>query len=239
MSALDAALARVRAQPFANLLLVLTAVAAAFLLLRRAFFGLDVQWDTLTYHLPFAARLAGLCDQDCYRLVWWQEARFEGFPMLATWLQSLVWRVAGKPDWNDLVNIAGLAVLVTSARVCLRAPVALTLTALLAVPLIQIHTGSTYIDLFTNAMMATAVVLLASAFLEAQASPWRGLLPLLPVAAATNSKFQMLPIGALVALGVTLLLVHRLRGRALREVMGPIVGTDRARELHRKRCRPW
>lgn len=208
----------------ANLLIRLTAVIAFALILMRALQGLDQDWDTLAYHLPFAARVAGLCDTACYTMVGWLEARFDGFPMFATWLQSLIWRMAGKPDWNDLVNVAGLAVFVAAARICLRAPVALLGLALLTVPLIQIHLSVTYIDLFANAMIATAFVLLTHAFLDKHVPPSRIILALLPIAAATNTKFQMLPVAAVISLAATVLLAARLRGRTAREIAAVGVG---------------
>lgn len=210
--------ARIRASSLADILLWIVAIVASFLIVRRALYGIDLDWDTFAYHLPFAARIGGLCDKACYEFVWWHEDRYAGFPLFATALQSLIWRLAGKPDWNDLVNIAGLAILITAARVTLRAPVALLLTALLTVPLIQIHLSVTYIDLFVNAMIATSFVLLAHAFLDKAAPVWRLLLPLGPVAAAANSKYQMLPIAAALAFGVTALLIVRLRGRPVRVV---------------------
>lgn len=152
---------RIRAPDLTNVLLSVVAVVASILIFRRALHGLDQDWDTFAYHLPFAARLAGTCDKACYGMMAWHEARFDGFPMFATWLQSVIWRVADKPDWNDLINIAGLAVFVATARIYLRAPIALLVAALLTVPLIQIHLSVTYIDLFSNTMIATAVVLLA------------------------------------------------------------------------------
>ena len=196
----------------------MVAAVASYYILNRAVHGLDQEWDTFAYHLPFAARLAGLCDKACYEFVWWHEDRFAGFPMFATWLQSVVWRFTGKPDWNDLTNLVGLAVLVATARLTLRTPAALLLTAFLAVPLIQIHASATYIDLFANAMVATAFVLLVHAYLDKAAPLWRVLIPLVPLAVATNSKYQMLPIAASLAFAATALFVARLRGRPTREI---------------------
>lgn len=194
-----------------SILLLFAAAISFFLILRRAVTGLDVIWDTFAYHLPFAARLAGLCDAQCFQMRPGHEDRYAGFPMFATWLQSVIWRVFGTPNWGDLINCAALGVVVTAAKIYLRIPMALFATALFAVPLIQIHLSLTYIDLFCNAAVMVSIILMLSFFLDQKAAPWRLLFAFFPLAAAANSKYQMLPISAGLTLLICLLFLGRVK----------------------------
>src|SRR5689334_1573704 len=87
-------------------------VAAAItfaLICVRAVMTIDPYWDTLAYHWPFAARLGGVCDADCFIMPSTSEDRYEGFPKLWHWLQGVVWRLTGSPAQADVLNIAMVA----------------------------------------------------------------------------------------------------------------------------------
>ena len=59
------------------------------LLFLRAILTADPYFDSFAYHLPFAARLAGLCPETCYRMGDYLEAAYDGFPKLFHTLSRL------------------------------------------------------------------------------------------------------------------------------------------------------
>ena len=124
----------------------------------RAILTIDPYFDTFAYHLPFAGRLAGVCDDGCFRMADYGEALFAGFPKLFHRLQALFWRVTGAPQALDLLTVAALVLYALFLRQSFAVPAGWTFVALLAVPLIQIHVSSSYIDLPLN-LAAAAVIL--------------------------------------------------------------------------------
>ncbi len=62
----------------------IAALATFVLIVVRAISTVDPYWDTLAYHWPFAARLGGLCDRDCYALSAAMEAALQRFSPLAS-----------------------------------------------------------------------------------------------------------------------------------------------------------
>jgi hypothetical protein len=185
------------------------------LLALRAVLTIDPYFDTFAYHLPFAGRLAGLCEDACFRLSDYHEALFAGFPKLSHELQALVWRLTGSPQAADILAVASLLLFAMFLRQLFGVPVGWTLLALLAVPLIQIHATSSYIDLPLN--LAAAAVILNLVKLV-RAPEQFGTISLVATVAClvlmANSKLQMLGVagmlgGTFFMLTVTLML----RGR--------------------------
>ncbi|MFZ1415315.1 MAG: hypothetical protein WAS73_12160 [Defluviicoccus sp.] len=124
----------------------------------RAILTIDPYFDTFAYHLPFAGRLAGVCDEACYRMSDYGEALYAGFPKLFHRLQALFWRVTGSPQALDLLTVAALLLYALFLSRSFAVPAGWTVLALMAVPLIQIHASSSYIDLPLN-LAAAAVIL--------------------------------------------------------------------------------
>lgn len=178
----------------------MTAVAAVLVILVgwRALSGIDPYFDTFAYHLPFAARLSGVCPESCYRMHAFLEARFVGFPKLYTLFQGLAWRVSGTPVAAHALTLVALAGFAVYLRRSFSVPVGWSLVGLLAVPLIQIHASASYIDLPLNLLVAIAVLAIMD-LTRAPTSGWRR--PLLVVAClgiVANSKLTMIPLaGAL------------------------------------------
>lgn len=85
------------APTFASVFALATLVAVVV----RAVRTVDPYWDTLAYHWPYAARIAGLCDRTCFELSWpeptcvvmsrsGQARREEGiFALDVEWLRTL------------------------------------------------------------------------------------------------------------------------------------------------------
>src|SRR5664279_1626941 len=90
--------------------LVVAASLLSLSILLKAVFDFDTQWDSLWYHLPFAARLWGTVSESSVRFSPLLENRYAGFPLLAEYLQGLAWYVTGRPESANLVAFLSLAV---------------------------------------------------------------------------------------------------------------------------------
>lgn len=117
-------------------------------------------WDSGYYHLPFAARLGGVIGPDSYVFDRANQARFEGFPLLGELLQGLLWRLTGRIECASLVAVASVPLFAWFLRWRFDVPMALSTIALFAIPLVQTHATSCYVDLPANAA-ASVVVLVA------------------------------------------------------------------------------
>jgi len=152
-------------------------------------------WDTWYYHLPFAARLVGLVGDASYRFSPSNQARFEGFPLLGEAVQGALWRLTGRPESASLLCLLTLPALALVALRLFSVPLHVTVLALLAVPLVQIHATSTYVDLPANACVAVLALLAYRQVVQATPPPLRVLGAATALAtAAANTKFQVLPL---------------------------------------------
>ena len=55
---------------------------------------LDLTWDSLNYHLPFAARRAGLIPAQVYQFQNWLEDCYKGIPAVPYYIYGFLWRVS-------------------------------------------------------------------------------------------------------------------------------------------------
>ena len=198
-----------------------TACLLLVLLLLRAILTVDPYFDSFAYHLPFAARLAGLCPETCYRMGDYLEAAYDGFPKLFHGLQGLVWKITGLAQAVDVLNVGALALFCLFLQRWFRVPAAWTFCALLAVPLIQIHATSTYIDLPVNLAAAAAILAVMALIRAPETFGWPKLIVLIAcLAFAANSKPQMVGVtGSVVALFGIIAIVSLASGHRL----GPFV----------------
>jgi hypothetical protein len=150
------------------------------LLLLRAVLTVDPYFDTFAYHLPFAARLSGICPESCYRMGEYLEAAYDGFPKLLHGLQGLVWRITGLAQAVDVLNVGALVLFCLFLRRWFQVPLAWAFCGLVAVPLIQIHATSTYIDLPSNLAVAAAILALPVLARAPETFGWRKLAIFMP-----------------------------------------------------------
>ena len=188
-------------------------LAAALLLsmLAGALHDVSRAWDVWYYHLPFAARLAGIVPADEFVFHPADQARFDGFPLLGEALQGLLWRITGRPESANLVAYAAVPLFAWFMRRALRVPWQLTVLALLAIPLVQIHATSAYVDLPANAA-ASVVVLLAIRAHATRAPLDAGALALAVLSAAVSANMKVM-MGPIVLLALAALAVELLRQR--------------------------
>lgn len=169
------------------------------LLVLSAAHDVSQAWDSGYYHLPFAARLWGILPEDLYVFSRANEARFQGFPLLAEWVQGALWRASGRVQGANFVGLMSLvafcAVLARSFGV--RPSVAWL--GLLGVPLVQTHATSAYVDLPANLALALGILFTVRAGSEATPRARDGAIAMTCLAFAGNAKLQLLPMVGIAA----------------------------------------
>jgi len=173
---------------------LLAAIVFASMLV-AAWHDVSKAWDVWFYHLPFAARLLGIVDQASYAFGRANQARFDGFPLAGEALQGLAWRLTGRPESANLVAFSAIPALAWMLRRTFGVRPHLTVLAVVAIPLAQIHASSAYVDLPANAC-ATMLALLAFRQVVLREPPsLRVLAASAALAALTaNTKFQLVPV---------------------------------------------
>lgn len=198
------------AQRIADAALRMLACVLFASLVVAAWHDVSKAWDVWFYHLPFAARLVGIVKTSSYSFSRANEARFGGFPLFGELCQGILWKLTGRVECANFVALAALPGLAWFLRRVFAVPPHLTLLALLAIPLVQIHATSCYVDLPANAC-AAMLVLLAYRQVAANEPPSTGTLAgAAALAAATaNTKFQLVPVVLGAALPLVVLSLRR------------------------------
>jgi dolichol-phosphate mannosyltransferase len=172
----------------------------------RAALRLELRWDTFLYHIPFAALRGGLSIP--YELSDRMRPFFEGFPPLAHFVEGALWRLTGSMNATGVVNFLALVGFLAYCQRVLRAPFWLVALISLTAPMVVIHASVSYVDLFGNAFLAAGVGSCVYLFLFPHRATRAVLVGgLVALAGAAWTKFQLVPVAALVlsSLGVVAL----------------------------------
>lgn len=178
-----------------------------FALLRRAWLDIDTAWDSLAYHMPFAAYRAGIISFSQYRVLPGIEIYYHSFPVLADYFQGWLWKLTSRPAATNLAAYSGLLILIAFLWRAYRLPVTDTAISFLAIPVVLIQSTSSYIDLLTNCAMTVLIVFLFRATLWPNRFKMKHLLgACVAFALAANCKSPFIPLGtiALIALAAIL-----------------------------------
>ena len=152
-------------------------------------------WDVWYYHLPFAARIVGLVEPSTFTFGALNQGRLEGFPLLGELAQGVLWRITGRPECASFAAFVALPAMAWLLKRLFAVPPHLTVLALLAIPLVQIHATGCYVDLPANTWVTMLALLAYRQVVAGEAPSVRALLlgSALAVAAA-NTKFQLVPV---------------------------------------------
>jgi hypothetical protein len=162
----------------------------------RAVLRQDLAWDTVLYHLPFAARRGGVPVP--YEMSDQMRPIYEGFPALPHLVQGALWRLTGSVRAASLANYLALVGFLVYAQRVLHAPFGLVAVIALTAPMLVIQASASYVDLFGNAWLAAGACSCLYIFLFPERAGRAVLLGgLLALAAAAWSKYQLVPIAAL------------------------------------------
>ncbi len=178
-------------------------------------------WDSWYYHLPFAARLAGVIPASAFAFHPANEARYAGFALLGELLQGLLWRTTGRAESANLVAFASVPLVAWFLRRRWKVPFALTMLALFAVPLVQTHAPSCYVDLPGNAAASVLVLLIIDAWASESAVPTSDVvLALATGAVAANIKPLLQPVVGLCLLALLVRIARDFRQPSSRSRAG-------------------
>jgi hypothetical protein len=213
-----------RGGPLVDRALQAVALTVGALVVARAVLRVDHSWDTWMYHLPFAGRMWGILPAADHVMPPYLEDRYQGVPLLGEWLQGLLWWVTGRPEAINVLGLASLLLYLWFLRRYLQVPGYLAFVGLAAIPLVQIHATTGYVDLPSN-LAFSVVVLLTYLLYTREGTATRGNVALLLGAAAlgANIKFQLVPLTPIVLAFAAARLAWLARGRwaaALREAGG-------------------
>jgi len=173
---------------------------AIALILFIAFAGLlniDPSWDSQEYHLPFAARLAGIFTKDDFRMRKMVEGYFDGIGKLAELAQGILWRATGLPGAANLVGLFSLVILIGVSSFLFKIPLWQLTLFYLSIPLVLRHTYSAYVDLASNTFLALGSLVFFYSILNKKFNIKLFILTLIPLAISANIKLYGLVISGL------------------------------------------
>ncbi len=183
--------------------LATAAVALAASIALKAALDVSPMWDVWYYHLPFAARIFDIVPKEAYAFHALNEARYQGFPLLGEALQGALWYLFRRPEAASFVAFASVGFFVVYLKYVYRVSAVSSVLALLAIPLVQTHASSCYVDLPANVAVAIVLLSLAEAFATPGRVSWRILARAgVSAAVAANMRLQLNPV---VAIALTVL----------------------------------
>ena len=174
--------------------------AIAFLLTISVFFkgiiDIDGTYDSLGYHLPFAARIWKIVPASQFINM---EPRFDGFPLLGEFFQGFFWLITGRVQGANLVGFFSLVLYAYFLKSYFQVAYYLSAIAFLAVPLIQAHAVNSYVDLIANIFLAMMIMMAYVLYRQLEDPSLRDLSVIfLAAVGASNTKPQIEPLVFLV-----------------------------------------
>lgn len=133
-----------------------------------------VPYDTVAYHLPFGAKLAHIDKAEDFFLydkhhLNAYEYRFLGFPLFPYYIQGYLFRIFRSWRVLPLVSSISLILLCMYVKKLFNISRSLFLLLCVTVPMIAIHSQSSYVDLFCGSLVAS-LAFITIKYLEFQPS---------------------------------------------------------------------
>lgn len=122
----------------------------------KALMAIDLVWDSLSYHMPFAALRAGLLTPAQFQFG--SPARdpigdfYKGFPIFADLVGGWMWRLTGWPEMINMLGIISIVALAGYLKWAFALPSGWVLLGLLAIPAVQTAVTGAYIDVPAGAI---------------------------------------------------------------------------------------
>ncbi len=189
------------------------ALALVVSIFLKAILDIDNHYDPGWYHLPFAARLGGILPKEMFiGDEKWFEPRFDGFPLLAHFLQGMFWRITGRIQSTNLVSFFAIVGYFYFLRNWFQVPLYLSAIALLAIPLVLTHASTSFVDLLGNVGISILVMMTYSCYKNRQLPDVQDLLiAFIGAAIAANTKTQLQPLVLVISivLGIRLFWLYQ------------------------------
>ena len=177
-------------------ILLAIAIALVTSVFLKAIVDVDNNYDPGWYHLPFAARLWGILPRSMFiGEEKWFEPRFDGFPLLAHFLQGFFWRITGRMQSTNLVSFLSVVGYLFFLRKLFQIPLYLSAIALFSIPLVLTHASTSYVDLPGN-IGTSILVLMTYRFYKNKELPTiqELFIAFVGAAIAANTKTQLQPL---------------------------------------------
>ena len=188
--------------------LSLFAIALVIGVFSKAIFDLDNNYDPGWYHLPFAARLGGILPREMFiGDEKWFEPRFDGFPLLAHFLQGFFWRITGRIQSTNLVGFLAIFSYFFFLRSYFRVPFYLSVIGLFSIPLVLTHATTSFVDLLGNIGTSMLVMMTYRCYQSRQLPGLSEIIAIIiggAIAANTKTQLQPLVLLILLVLGIRL-----------------------------------
>ena len=179
-----------------EIVLSLIAISLIISIFLKAILDLDSNYDPGWYHLPFAARLGGILSRDMFiGDEKWFEPRFDGFPLLAHFLQGILWRITGRIQSTNLVSFFSIIGYFFFLKSYFKVPLYLSAIALFSIPLVLTHASTSFVDLLGNVGTSILVMMTYSFYKNPQLPRVKELIiAFIGAAIAANTKTQLQPL---------------------------------------------
>lgn len=184
------------------------ALVIVTLIFLKAIIYMDTTYDSSWYHLPFAARIWGIVPEESFLPQDLLEYRFDGFPLLANFLQGFFWKITGRMQTTNLVGYFSLLIYFFFLKSYFKVPLYLSVIAIFTIPLVLIHASISYVDLPGNIGLSVLMLMVYSLFRQSRLPNKRELIAtFLGAATAANIKPQLQPLVFLLYLIVGMRLI--------------------------------
>jgi hypothetical protein len=170
------------------------ATGLVILVCLKAIMSIDLTWDSMAYHMPFAALRAGLMTP--WQLQWAPEDSvgwfYRGFPILADLVCGWMWRLSGRPEAINLLGIVCTLLLLAYLRWAFRLGGAWIVIGLLAIPAFQTAVAGAYVDVPASVIFTILVLSICDLWANPErfVGPARWIVMFLAAFAAANMKMQ-------------------------------------------------
>ena len=172
------------------------AIALVTSVFLKAILDIDTNYDPGWYHLPFAGRIWGILPREMFiGEEKWFEPRFDGFPLLAHFLQGFFWRITGRMQSTNLVSFFSIVGYFWFLRSYFQVPLSLSAIALFSIPLVLTHASTSFVDLLGN-VGTSILVMMSYRFYKNKQVPKKQelFIAFLGAAIAANTKTQLQPL---------------------------------------------
>jgi len=187
--------------PSAEALCALIILGALALLFVRASLMLESHWDSLVYHIPFAALRIGMGIS--YEMPIHDQLCYDGFPPLVSFLQGALWKITGSVNATGVVNALAFFGFLIYCHKILKAPFWIVGMIALSAPLVLIQMSTNYDDLCGSCFLAIGFISTLRLYLfPNENNRIVFLFGILGGIAAAWSKFILVPLDILVFVAI-------------------------------------
>ena len=192
-----------------NFVLGAIALVLAVSLFLKAIMDMDTNYDVGWYHLPFAARIWNIVPEELFISGAKFEYRYDGFPLLAHFLQGFLWKITGRVQAANLVCYFSVIIYLLFLRSYLKIPLYISTIAIFTIPAVTTHAATGFVDLPGNIGASVLMMMIYCFFKQSKLPDKKELsIAFLGAATAANTKPQLQPLVFVLSLVVAIRLIY-------------------------------